>query len=197
MTGENIGSSQDARFKEYTMSKDELASGTRSAHLGYRPCVGVMVLNASGKVWIGRRTGSKKRNDPKGPGLWWQMPQGGIDKGEHPAAAAYRELHEETGIGRLSVEIIAEASSWYRYDLPTDVAGRKWGGRYKGQSQKWFAMRFTGDDKEINITPAPPHEVEFDAWRWASQQELLDLIVPFKRDVYLAVLHEFSNLLGR
>ena len=154
-----------------------------------------MVLNADSKVWIGRRTGPKTTKDPEGAGLWWQMPQGGIDKGEDPAAAAFRELHEETGIGHANAEIIAEARCWYRYDLPPDIVGHKWGGRFKGQTQKWFAMRFSGPDDEVNITPPPPHEVEFDAWRWASHEELLDLIVPFKRDVYVAVLDEFRGLL--
>lgn len=164
-------------------------------HPGYRPCVGVMVLNRDNMVWIGRRTGSKTKKDPISRGLWWQMPQGGIDNGEDPAVAAYRELHEETGIGPERARIIAESAKWYSYDLPSNIAGRKWGGRFKGQTQKWFAMRFSGADEDVNISPAPPHEIEFDAWRWASHEELLDLIVPFKRDVYVAVLNEFGDLL--
>lgn len=160
----------------------------------YRPCVGIMVLNRDGMVWIGRRAASKK-NNPNGSGLWWQMPQGGIDKGEDPADAAFRELHEETGIARGSVRIIAETRRWHHYDLPTELIGRKWGGRFRGQAQKWYAMRFSGRDDDVNITPPAPHEVEFDAWRWAKAEELLDLIVPFKRQVYEAVLEEFSDLL--
>lgn len=174
---------------------DEVASV--EMHPGYRPCVGVMVLNTEDKVWIGRRAGSKKKNNPPGPNLWWQMPQGGIDKGEDPAVAALRELHEETGIEPADVKIIAETRHWYRYDLPADVAGRKWGGRYKGQTQKWFALRFSGSDAAVNINPQPPHEIEFDDWRWASHNELLDLIVPFKREVYAAVLTEFAGLLKK
>lgn len=162
-------------------------------HSGYRPCVGVLVLNSMNQVWIGRRSVSKKKNNPPGPGKWWQMPQGGIDKGELPQAAALRELHEETGIAAASVEIIAESNAWYSYDLPSEIVGRKWGGRFRGQTQKWFAMRFSGLDDEVNISPPPPHEIEFDEWRWAAPEELLDLIVPFKRDVYVAVLNEFQE----
>jgi putative (di)nucleoside polyphosphate hydrolase len=160
----------------------------------YRPCVGIMVLNNAGQVWIGRRTGSKN-TDPNGTGLWWQMPQGGIDPGEAPADAAFRELHEETGIRPDSVVIIGETRGWHRYDLPEKLMGRKWGGRFRGQEQKWFAMRFSGRDEDVNIDAPPPHEVEFDAWRWAATDELLDIIVPFKRQVYEAVLNEFAELL--
>lgn len=163
---------------------------------GYRPCVGIMVLNPQGKVWLGRRTSSKLQvTDPEGNHLWWQMPQGGIDPGEDPATAAYRELFEETGIRRQTVEIISRSPRWHCYDLPGDLIGKKWGGRYRGQAQAWFAMRFSGRDSDINITPEPPHEIEFDRWRWADASELLDLIVPFKRDVYIAVLEEFDAVL--
>ncbi len=161
----------------------------------YRPCVGIMLLNPQGQVWIGRRIASKRSNDPNGAGLWWQMPQGGIDKGEEPLEAAFRELHEETGIEREQVTLLAETHGWHRYDLPENVVGRKWGGRYRGQAQKWFAMGFSGRDEQVNITPSAPHEVEFDDWRWAHHSELLELIVPFKRQVYEAVLEEFSSLL--
>ena len=157
---------------------------------GYRPCVGQMVINREGLVWIGCRADAK--NEAEGRGAWWQMPQGGIDDGEDPSAAARRELREETAI--TSVEQIAEFSNWVHYDLPRDLIGKAWGGRYRGQKQRWFAYRFLGPDSEINITPPPGLEVEFVAWRWAPVSELLDLIVPFKRDVYRQVLSEFAQL---
>jgi putative (di)nucleoside polyphosphate hydrolase len=144
-----------------------------------------MVANTSGQIWIGRRSGSPNQDPPAG---WWQMPQGGIDADEDPAQAAVRELYEETGI--RSARIIAESPEWYPYDLPPELLGRVWGGRYRGQRQKWFALRFTGEDSEINIAPHDGHDAEFDAWRWADPNELLDLIVPFKRDVYVQVLRD-------
>ncbi len=157
----------------------------------YRPCVGIMVLKPQpdARVWIGKRSKAAKLAINAG-GSWWQMPQGGIDKGEAPEAAALRELREETNM--TSVEILAETSDWHYYDLPPELLGKAWGGKYCGQRQKWFAVRFLGDDSEINITPDDPDEVEFDAWRWADQSEILDVIIPFKRDVYKAVLAEFA-----
>ena len=160
------------------------------ATLPYRPCVGQMVINADGLVWVGRRADSEK--DAEGRGAWWQMPQGGIEPGEDPAIAARRELFEETAI--RSVVEIAETSRWLTYDLPAHLIGRAWGGRYRGQQQKWFAYRFTGSDSEVNINPPPGLEAEFVEWRWTPAGELLDLIVPFKRDVYRQVLGEFSAL---
>ena len=154
----------------------------------YRPCVGVMLLNAEGLVWIGRRF--DKQND-EGQGHWWQMPQGGIDKGEDAAAAALRELAEETAV--TSAQVIAEASRWYSYDLPEHLIGKSWNGRYRGQTQKWFALRFTGDESEINLAP-PGHKQEFDQWRWARMDEVLEVIVPFKRPVYEQVIAEFRHL---
>ena len=153
----------------------------------YRPCVGVMLLNAQGLVWIGRRF--QKQNDD-GVGHWWQMPQGGIDEGEEPAVAAMRELEEETAV--RSAEIIAEASDWYNYDLPEHLIGHSWKGKYRGQTQKWFAMRFTGQDSEINLAP-PGHKQEFNQWRWAKMNEMLDLIVPFKKPVYEKVIAAFRH----
>lgn len=158
--------------------------------LGYRPCVGIMLINRNGQVWIGRRPDAKK--SPEGAGTWWQMPQGGIDEGEDPLAAARRELFEETGI--TSVEIIAETAHWLTYDLPPHLQGLVWGGRYRGQKQKWVAMRFLGDDREVNIVPPAGLEMEFDMWRWAPVDGLVDLIVPFKRAVYEAVVAEFAPL---
>jgi putative (di)nucleoside polyphosphate hydrolase len=156
--------------------------------LGYRPCVGVMLLNREGMVWIGRRADMP---NPEGDGQWWQMPQGGIDKGEDPRQTALRELAEETSI--RSATIIAEAPEWYRYELPEQLIGKSWGGRYRGQTQKWFAARFTGDDGEIDLNP-PGHKAEFDQWRWARMDEMLDLVVPFKRAVYEKVIAAFRYL---
>lgn len=158
--------------------------------LPYRPCVGVMVLNRAGRVWIGRRHDGP--GEAEGPGSWWQMPQGGIDEGEDPAKAALRELYEETGI--RSVEMIAESPRWYTYDLPPEQAPKAWGGRYRGQKQKWFALRFIGAEEEIAVTQPPGHQVEFEAWRWADMDELIGLIVPFKRGVYEQVVQDFAAL---
>ena len=158
--------------------------------LPYRPCVGIMVLNAKGQVWLGRRHDAP--TEAEGPGSWWQMPQGGIDEGEDAAKAALRELYEETGI--RSVEIIATSPRWYTYDLPPELARKAWGGRYRGQKQKWFAARFLGTDDEIAVQRPPGHQVEFEAWRWADMSELIGLIVPFKRAVYAQVVADFAAL---
>lgn len=153
--------------------------------LPYRPCVGIMLLNGNGMIWIGRRCHNIVED-----GANWQMPQGGIDENEEPSQAALRELAEETGTGKA--EILAEMTSWHQYDLPTAILGKALGGKYRGQRQKWFALRFLGDDQDFNIH-APPggHEPEFDSWRWVKSDEILPLTVPFKRDVYKAVLEEF------
>lgn len=156
--------------------------------LPLRPCVGLMVLDRDGRVWIGRRSDAPIAESPDG---WWQMPQGGIDDGETPAEAALRELREETGM--RSGTIIAESRQWHDYDLPASLLGKAWGGRFRGQTQKWFAIRFTGDDSEIDIAP-PGHAQEFDTWRWAPFDEVLGLVVPFKRGVYAKVLAEFRPL---
>ena len=158
--------------------------------LEYRLNVGIMVLNRDGLVWVGSRKDTPA--DPEGPGAWWQMPQGGIDEGEDPAKAAVRELWEETGM--RSVSLLAESKEWLTYDLPAELIGKAWGGRYRGQRQKWFVMRFEGVDAEINIVPEAGHAVEFVAWRWANAADLPSLIVPFKRDVYTKVLAEFDHL---
>jgi putative (di)nucleoside polyphosphate hydrolase len=121
----------------------------------------------------------------------WQMPQGGIDPNETPREAALRELCEEVGTGKA--EIVAESHMLHRYDLPVEIAGQMWGGRFRGQKQRWFAMRFTGNDIDINIATEHP---EFDAWKWVAAEELTRLIVPFKRAIYLAVLEEFREFLA-
>ena len=158
--------------------------------LPYRPCVGAMILNCAGLVWIGRRFDAPAT---EARGGWWQMPQGGIDEGEDPAAAVLREIREETGI--TSLEIVAELPGWHHYDLPQSLLETKiWGGKYRGQKQKWFALRFTGHDDEVAITPAAGPAPEFDAWRWAPVCELLDVVVPFKRDVYRAVLADAAGM---
>lgn len=160
--------------------------------LPYRACVGIMVLNASGLVWAGRRI-VEADTELAGSTYLWQMPQGGIDEGEDPFTAARRELYEETGI--RSVELLAEASRWINYDLPRDIVGIALKGRYRGQTQKWFAFRFTGNESEIAVNPPPGgHKAEFDRWAWKPMRQLPDLIVPFKRSVYEAVVAEFAHL---
>lgn len=163
---------------------------TKIDDLPYRPCVGVMLLNAEGRAFVGRR--SEAANAPEGVGNWWQMPQGGIDPGEDAEKAALRELNEETGI--RTARIIGRAREWMNYDLPSELIGVAWEGRYRGQTQLWFAARFEGEESEIELEPKPGHEREFDAWRWVALEELPGLVVPFKRPVYEAVVAEFLPL---
>ncbi|CAK0744931.1 RNA pyrophosphohydrolase [Azospirillaceae bacterium] len=151
--------------------------------LPYRPCVGIMLINRHGKVWVGRRIDAPDA---------WQMPQGGIDPGETPAMAALREMREEIGTG--AAEIIAETDGWLRYDLPDHLLGKVWQGRYRGQEQRWIAARFLGRDLDINLATNHP---EFDAWRWAEIGSLLGMVVPFKRQVYETVIQEFMPTLTR
>lgn len=152
-----------------------------------------MLLNRVGHVWVGQRADTPLKDPPaEGAGSWWQMPQGGIDAREDPQSAALRELFEETSV--RSVEIVAETKHWLTYDLPPALQGKAWGGRFKGQKQKWFAARFLGKEEEINICPAPPHKREFIKWQWVPIKNLVSLIVPFKRDVYEAVVEEFGHL---
>jgi putative (di)nucleoside polyphosphate hydrolase len=149
--------------------------------LPYRPCVGVVLSHADGRVFAGQRA------DMDSPA--WQMPQGGIDAGETPLAAAYRELREETGVGAGDVRLVAQTADWHHYDLPVTVVPTRWQGKYRGQAQKWVRFELTAPDSVIDLT----HEdLEFSDWRWMRGAELLDLIVPFKRPIYAAVLAEFG-----
>ncbi|MFK0334106.1 RNA pyrophosphohydrolase [Rhizobium sp. NPDC090275] len=169
-------------------------STVKAEDLPYRPCVGVMILNRAGLVWAGRRIPAENSEYDGSPQLW-QMPQGGIDKGEDPLTAAYRELYEETGM--KTVALLAEAKDWINYDLPPQLIGIGLKGKFRGQTQRWFAFRFDGDESEIAINPPPGgHSAEFDAWDWKPMAELPELIVSFKRGVYEQVVSEFSHLAG-
>ena len=158
--------------------------------LPYRPCAGIMVLNRDGLVFVGRRSSGPEHIDATHV---WQMPQGGIDEGEDSYKAALRELYEETNI--RSVEKLGEVAEWLAYDIPRDIIGAAWGGKYRGQKQKWYALRFTGKDSEIDIAhPADgKHEPEFIAWRWVAMRELPLLVVPFKQQSYQRVVKEFEK----
>jgi putative (di)nucleoside polyphosphate hydrolase len=147
---------------------------------GYRPCVGIFLLNLAGLVFVGQRLDT--RVDA------WQMPQGGIDLRENPAVAARREMQEEIGTG--AADLLQESAIWRSYDLPPEIAGRMWKGRYRGQTQKWLAFRFSGADEDIRLDGLHP---EFRDWRWIRPEQLPELIVPFKRDVYLSVVDEFRR----
>ncbi len=158
--------------------------------LPYRRCVGLMVLNRAGRAFIGRRIDGPEHIDRTHV---WQMPQGGIDAGEDPWPAALRELREETNI--RSIERLGEIAEWLTYDIPREIVGQAWNGKYRGQTQKWYALRFTGDDGEIDIAhPAGGHAPEFVEWRWESLANLPDLVVPFKRRVYERVVEEFAKI---
>ncbi len=158
------------------MTPDEIAK------LPYRPCVGVMLMNAEGHVFVGQRIDS--------PAPAWQMPQGGVDPGEAPRDAVLRELWEETGVTADLVTIAGETRDWIPYDLPHDLVPRIWKGRYRGQEQKWFLLRFQGTDSDVDIATDHP---EFSEWRWLPPEELVAQIVPFKRDVYEKVLAAFAG----
>jgi putative (di)nucleoside polyphosphate hydrolase len=158
--------------------------------LPYRPCVAMAVFNRDGLVFIGRRNGGPEHTDDTHV---WQMPQGGIDEGEEPYPAALRELYEETNI--RSVEKLGEIAEWLTYDIPREIVGQAWGGKYRGQKQKWFALRFAGDDSEIDIAHpgGGQHEPEFIDWRWEPFQNGPALVVPFKRATYERVVREFAK----
>lgn len=173
-----------------TTASENLSSNEIDA-LPLRPCVGIMLLNRNRKVWIGRRI-SKSHDDPNS--LIWQMPQGGIDEGEDPQDAAFRELQEETGV--TSARLLKVSAGWHDYELPRELWGKALKGRYRGQTQKWFALEFEGSEDEIDIGEKPTQKAEFDQWKWESSEKLPGLIIPFKRQVYSAVIEEFSDLLG-
>lgn len=162
------------------------------AAMPYRPCVGIMLINQDNAVWLGRRV---PKWECDGGDELWQMPQGGIDKGEDPRAAALRELYEEVGTGNATV--IAETESWLHYDLPRSAIGKALHGRFRGQKQKWFLLRYHGSDTDFNLVPEDGHEIEFDAWRWVAADLVADLVVSFKREVYQQVVAEFAPLLKR
>jgi putative (di)nucleoside polyphosphate hydrolase len=153
-----------------------------NGNAAYRPAVGIMLLSHEDLVFVARRLDMREAA--------WQMPQGGIDDGEAPHDAALRELKEETGTDKAT--ILAESRDWLRYELPPELAGKAWGGRYRGQRQKWFAMRFTGSDGDFDLATAHP---EFSDWKWVTPASLPQLIIPFKRQLYLDVLAEFAPLL--
>ncbi len=153
--------------------------------LPYRPCVGIMICNMRGQVFAGQRIDSALDA--------WQMPQGGVERDEDPRDAALRELEEETGIPEHAVEVIAETADWIPYDLPHYLVPKLWNGRFRGQKQRWFLMRFMGDDSLINIQTKHP---EFSRWCWLQPEDLLTRIVPFKRDTYEQVIREFHAQVG-
>ena len=160
-----------------------MASDAHDA-LPYRLNVGIMLINHDGLVFVGQRRDN--HSDA------WQMPQGGIDDGENPKEAALRELHEETGIPANLVQVLEVSENWISYDLPKDLISQLWGGRFRGQKQKWYLMRFLGSDAEVNIQTETP---EFSAWKWIPPDALVENIVPFKKSVYQKVLSEFSKSL--
>jgi putative (di)nucleoside polyphosphate hydrolase len=168
----------------------EPADGSGASDGRYRPCVGVAVFNREGLVFVGRRVLVPPIDEP---GTGWQMPQGGIDPGEMPLQAARRELFEETSI--RSVALLGESEKWLSYDIPPEFLGIAWGGRYRGQRQKWFAFRFEGEDSEIDVERpgGGRHEREFEDWRWERLDRVAELIVPFKRPVYIEVAETFAQ----
>jgi putative (di)nucleoside polyphosphate hydrolase len=160
--------------------------------LPYRPCVAMAIFNREGRVFIGRRIDGPEHVDNTHV---WQLPQGGIDPKEDPWPAALRELYEETNI--RSVEKLGEIAEELCYDIPPAIVGQAWGGKYRGQCQKWYAMRFTGDDREIDVAhPAGGHKPEFVEWRWERLTKVVDLVVPFKQPVYERVVREFKRFAG-
>lgn len=156
----------------------------KNSHLPFRPGVGMVIIDKNNRVFVGKRIDSKANG--------WQMPQGGIDLGETPSSAALREMEEE--IGSSKGVIIAETKNWYSYRVPDAVIPRLWGGKYCGQRQKWFLIRFTGEDSDINIHTENP---EFDRWQWVDFDKLLEDIIPFKLSLYQQVVDEFKPILRK
>ena len=156
---------------------------TNFNNLPYRSNVGIMMVNEKGDVFVGQRLDNNQNA--------WQMPQGGIEAGEDPETAAYRELLEETGVKKQDVRFVASSSQWLSYDLPEDLIPILWNGKFRGQKQKWFLFKFLGEDRDINIATEHP---EFSKWKWISKENLLKEIVPFKKSVYENVLKEFKNI---
>ena len=153
---------------------------THPDQLPYRPCAGIFLINDQGRVFVAARIDQ--------PSHYWQMPQGGIDEGESPLEAAFREMKEE--IGTNNAKLLAETKDWINYDLPAPMIGKIWGGRYRGQSQKWFAFRYLGSDQEIDIETEHP---EFSEWQWIDPSELLNYCIEFKQETYRRVLNEFQS----
>ena len=147
--------------------------------LPYRLGVGLVIINDQLEIFTGRRLDNTKA---------WQMPQGGIDNNEVPLEAAYREMYEETGIRKSKVTLLKQTKTWYRYDLPQEIQNKFWGGKFRGQSQKWFLFKFSGTEFDINIETK---DQEFSDWKWSNKTEMLDSIVPFKRSLYKSVLKDF------
>ncbi|MEM7570212.1 MAG: RNA pyrophosphohydrolase [Pseudomonadota bacterium] len=166
------------------MSELDLRPGPRHAQFAYRPCVGIMLFNASGHVFVGQRIDQMVEA--------WQMPQGGVDPGEAPRDAAFRELKEE--IGTNTASIVSETVDWLAYDLPPHLQGKIWKGKYRGQIQKWYLMRFDGTDSDVNIETAHP---EFRAWRWSRLETLVAMAVPFKQGIYSEIVRRFGPKIAR
>ncbi|MEX2520151.1 MAG: RNA pyrophosphohydrolase [Paracoccaceae bacterium] len=160
-------------------------SAAEIAALPYRPCVGLVLMNRRGEIFAGKRIDN--------PGDAWQMPQGGVEKDEAPRDAALRELGEETGVVSADVEMLAETAGWIPYDLPFDLVPKLWKGRFRGQEQKWFLLRFHGEDSSVRIDG---DDAEFSTWGWMPPKVLIERIVPFKRAVYDAVFAEFAGKIG-
>lgn len=167
------------------MSGSDRGGSSAMDDLPYRPCVGVMLIDGAGRIFAGQRKDSETAA--------WQMPQGGIDGDEKPREAAYRELWEETGVTRDKVEFVGKTHGWVTYDLPPELLGRVWGGKYRGQRQKWFLFRFKGQDTDVKLSTDHP---EFAQWRWILADEMVESIVPFKRAVYEEVVRSFRAYLA-